>query len=66
MPWRVSMSLKEHLASFDRTLIHQVGERYQLQKLLGHGSFSSVCMAIDTFTSDKVLSLSFPRCWCHR
>ena len=32
----------------------QVGERYHLVKLLGHGSFSSVCLAVDSYTGDKV------------
>jgi hypothetical protein len=32
----------------------QVGDRYRLVKLLGHGSFSSVCMALDVYTEEKV------------
>ena len=32
----------------------QVGERYKLIKLLGHGSFSSVCLALDAYTDEKV------------
>lgn len=35
----------------------QVGERYQLQKRLGSGSFSSVCLALDTSTGEKVGTL---------
>ena len=45
---------KTVLAFLTRINLQQVGERYELQKLLGHGSFSSVCLAIDTFTGDKV------------
>ncbi|CAL8464089.1 g3624 [Coccomyxa elongata] len=37
-----------------------VGERYQLVKLLGHGSFSSVCLAIDSFTAEKVALKRIP------
>ncbi len=32
----------------------QVGERYELQKLLGSGSFSSVCCCLDTVTGERV------------
>ena len=32
----------------------QVGERYVLQKLLGTGTFSTVCAATDTITQETV------------
>lgn len=32
----------------------QVGERYVLERLLGTGSFSSVCQALDTVTGERV------------
>lgn len=34
----------------------QVGERYELERLLGSGSFSSVCQALDTLTGERVRS----------
>ena len=37
----------------------QVGERYVLEQLLGSGSFSSVCQALDTVTGERV---SGPAC----
>lgn len=37
-----------------------VGQRYELQKMLGSGSFSSVCQAIDTFTGEKVAIKRIP------
>jgi len=33
-----------------------VGERYELERLLGSGSFSSVCQALDTLTGERVRS----------
>lgn len=35
----------------------QVGERYEILKLLGTGSFSSVCLALDNFTGEKVRAI---------
>lgn len=32
----------------------QLGERYELVRLLGSGSFSSVCMCVDTVTGEQV------------
>ncbi|KAG2453430.1 hypothetical protein HYH02_001653 [Chlamydomonas schloesseri] len=32
----------------------QVGKRYELMKVLGTGSFSSVCLAVDTLDNEKV------------
>ncbi|KAL4514063.1 hypothetical protein Ndes2526A_g09121 [Nannochloris sp. 'desiccata'] len=32
----------------------KVGQRYKLQKVLGYGSFSCVCLAIDTITGERV------------
>lgn len=32
----------------------QVGDRYKLEKVLGYGSFSCVCLATDTRTGEKV------------
>lgn len=32
----------------------QVGTRYRLEKVLGYGSFSCVCLATDTQTGEKV------------
>jgi len=32
----------------------QVGERYELLRLLGSGSFSSVCMCLDIATGEQV------------
>ena len=37
-----------------------MGERYKLIKLLGHGSFSSVCLALDAFTDEKVCRMQCP------
>jgi len=37
-----------------RFCMMQVGDRYILVKLLGHGSFSTVCLATDAFTEEKV------------
>ena len=34
----------------------QLGERYELVRLLGSGSFSSVCMCIDSVTGERVSS----------
>ena len=36
----------------------QIGERYELERLLGSGSFSSVCQAVDTLTGEMVTALS--------
>lgn len=33
--------------------VMQVGERYKLVKLLGSGSFSSVCSALDSLTGEQ-------------
>ena len=41
-------------------LLIQVGDRYTLVKLLGHGSFSTVCLASDAFTEEKVPSVLWP------
>ncbi|KAK9811255.1 hypothetical protein WJX72_000671 [[Myrmecia] bisecta] len=38
----------------------KVGERYDLQKLLGSGSFSSVCLAVDTVTDEQVAIKKIP------
>ena len=38
------------------SVLIQVGDRYTLVKLLGHGSFSTVCLALDAFTEEKVLT----------
>ena len=35
-------------------MLEQIGERYELERLLGSGSFSSVCQAVDTLTGEKV------------
>ncbi|CAL5226838.1 g9703 [Coccomyxa viridis] len=37
-----------------------VGDRYRLVKLLGHGSFSTVCLASDAFTEEKVALKRIP------
>jgi len=40
----------------------QVGERYQLVKLLGSGSFSSVCSALDAVTGEQARTRCAPAC----
>ncbi len=42
----------------------QVGERYQLVKLLGSGSFSSVCSALDAVTSEQARTRRAHACAC--
>lgn len=32
----------------------QVGSRYSLQKVLGYGSYSAVCLAVDRTTGERV------------
>ncbi|RMZ56226.1 hypothetical protein APUTEX25_002416 [Auxenochlorella protothecoides] len=58
-PGRVLALLEEELSSIEPGGIigsqqWQVGTRYRLEKVLGYGSFSCVCLATDTQTGEKV------------
>ena len=37
----------------------QVGTRYKLERVLGYGSFSCVCLALDVVTGKKVRRVGF-------
>lgn len=37
----------------------QVGTRYKLERVLGYGSFSCVCLALDVVTGKKVGGVGF-------
>jgi len=37
-----------------------VGSRYSLQKVLGYGSYSAVCLAVDNTTGERVSPLPVP------
>ena len=43
-------------SNFQQRVCLQIGDRYELLKQLGTGSFSEVCLATDRSTGDKVHS----------